>query len=235
MKNQLGKDGRSYCELCEKKARMYCESDKARLCFDCDRKVHVANFLIAKHCRTLLCHLYRSLAPWKATGPNLGSVVSLCHDCVSIKSNYTPMVQSKAWTRLRRKRSEFGVKMESEIGVRKWSSMRRRHQCGPVEAAGNCLVGCGPVTENLAVVDLKLFTHGWRRERRYRGFSASSVHGQPGNLYGCWPEWWWSSESRTTIKATVFHGGERRGSWGVLGIVRTREGCRQRWVSIGVG
>ncbi|KAL9264491.1 B-box domain protein 30-like protein [Drosera capensis] len=96
MKNQLGRDGRSCCELCEEEARMYCESDKARLCFDCDRKVHAANFLVAKHCRTLLCHLCRSLTPWKAAGPNLGSVVSLCHDCVSIKSNCAPRVPIKA-------------------------------------------------------------------------------------------------------------------------------------------
>ncbi|KAL9269735.1 B-box domain protein 30-like protein [Drosera capensis] len=96
MKNQLGRDGRSCCELCEKEARMYCESDKARLCLDCDRKVHAANFLVAKHCRTLLCHLCRSLTPWKAAGPNLGSIVSLCHDCVSIKSNCTPRVPIKA-------------------------------------------------------------------------------------------------------------------------------------------
>ncbi|KAJ4726204.1 Zinc finger, B-box [Melia azedarach] len=71
------------CELCECAARMYCESDQASLCWDCDEKVHRANFLVAKHSRSLLCHVCQSLTPWKASGPKLGPTVSVCDACVA--------------------------------------------------------------------------------------------------------------------------------------------------------
>lgn len=71
------------CELCECVARMYCESDQANLCWDCDEKVHRANFLVAKHLRSLLCHVCQSLTPWKASGPKLGPTVSVCDTCVT--------------------------------------------------------------------------------------------------------------------------------------------------------
>ncbi|KAG2299330.1 hypothetical protein Bca52824_035802 [Brassica carinata] len=41
--------GKKKCELCDGVARMFCESDQASLCWDCDGKVHGANFLVAKH------------------------------------------------------------------------------------------------------------------------------------------------------------------------------------------
>lgn len=69
------------CELCGKPARMFCESDQARLCWDCDEKVHAANFLVAKHCRTLLCHACACPTPWKAAGLKLVSAVSVCCAC----------------------------------------------------------------------------------------------------------------------------------------------------------
>lgn len=69
------------CELCNNAARMFCESDQASLCWDCDEKVHAANFLVAKHSRTLLCHVCHSPTPWKAAGPKLGPTVSVCHAC----------------------------------------------------------------------------------------------------------------------------------------------------------
>ncbi|KAJ4729936.1 Zinc finger, B-box [Melia azedarach] len=71
------------CELCKLQARTYCESDQASLCWDCDAKVHTANFLVARHSRTLLCHLCHSLTPWKATGEKLGQTVSVCDSCIS--------------------------------------------------------------------------------------------------------------------------------------------------------
>ncbi|PPE00838.1 hypothetical protein GOBAR_DD02115 [Gossypium barbadense] len=70
------------CELCGRLARMHCESDQANLCWDCDFKVHGANFLVAKHNRTLLCHVCQSPTPWLASGRNLGSAVSVCDSCV---------------------------------------------------------------------------------------------------------------------------------------------------------
>ncbi|KAK9269543.1 hypothetical protein L1049_001319 [Liquidambar formosana] len=71
------------CELCSDPARMYCESDQASLCWDCDEKVHCANFLVARHSRSLLCHVCQSPTPWKASGPKLGHTVSVCDSCVT--------------------------------------------------------------------------------------------------------------------------------------------------------
>ncbi|XP_017978753.1 PREDICTED: zinc finger protein CONSTANS-LIKE 4 isoform X1 [Theobroma cacao] len=71
------------CELCNSLAKMYCESDLAILCWDCDSRVHGANFLVAKHLRTLLCHLCQSPTPWNGSGPKLGPTVSVCDNCVN--------------------------------------------------------------------------------------------------------------------------------------------------------
>ncbi|XP_050215441.1 uncharacterized protein LOC126666650 [Mercurialis annua] len=72
------------CELCGGVARMYCESDQASLCWSCDEKVHCANFLVAKHCRNLLCQVCQSPTPWKASGSKLGPTVSVCDSCFSL-------------------------------------------------------------------------------------------------------------------------------------------------------
>nr|POE89636.1 b-box zinc finger protein 32 [Quercus suber] len=82
------------CELCWKAARMYCESDEASLCWDCDEKVHGANFLVARHERTLLCQVCRSLTPWKSSGPKLCPTVSVCEACVNNSSNECQRGQS---------------------------------------------------------------------------------------------------------------------------------------------
>jgi hypothetical protein len=74
------------CELCDSLAKMYCESDQASLCWDCDANVHSANFLVAKHSRTLLCHVCQSLTPWTGTGPKLGPTLSVCDNCVNNSS-----------------------------------------------------------------------------------------------------------------------------------------------------
>lgn len=70
------------CELCGLAARMFCESDQASLCWDCDEKVHSANFLVAKHTRATLCHVCHSPTPWKASGPSIGRTVSVCGGCI---------------------------------------------------------------------------------------------------------------------------------------------------------
>ena len=69
------------CELCESPARMYCDSDQASLCWDCDVKVHGANFLVARHSRTLLCQVCQTPTPWSAAGANLGPTLSICRNC----------------------------------------------------------------------------------------------------------------------------------------------------------
>ncbi|KAJ9168959.1 hypothetical protein P3X46_020432 [Hevea brasiliensis] len=74
------------CELCDSLAKIYCESDQASLCWDCDANVHCANFLVSKHSRTLLCHLCQSFTPWTASGPKFSPTVSVCENCVNNSS-----------------------------------------------------------------------------------------------------------------------------------------------------
>ncbi|PON85812.1 B-box-type zinc finger [Trema orientale] len=71
------------CELCDSPAKMYCDSDRASLCWDCDARVHGANFLVAKHSRTLLCRVCQALTPWSGSGAKLSPTVSVCHNCVN--------------------------------------------------------------------------------------------------------------------------------------------------------
>ncbi|KAF2574833.1 hypothetical protein F2Q70_00004951 [Brassica cretica] len=75
------------CELCDRVARMFCESDQASLCWDCDGKVHGANFLVAKHTRCLLCNVCQSPTPWKASGLRFGPTVSICESCLARTNN----------------------------------------------------------------------------------------------------------------------------------------------------
>lgn len=50
------------CELCKEAAILYCPADEARLCWDCDARIHSANFLVARHSRALLCSCCGALA-----------------------------------------------------------------------------------------------------------------------------------------------------------------------------
>ncbi|KAI3828263.1 hypothetical protein L1987_02361 [Smallanthus sonchifolius] len=70
------------CELCSHIARVCCQSDNASLCYVCDQNVHSANFLVAKHSRTLLCHKCQSPTPWTASGLHLGHAATVCVDCL---------------------------------------------------------------------------------------------------------------------------------------------------------
>lgn len=70
------------CELCESAAAsLYCGSDQASLCWDCDSMVHSANFIVFKHTRTLLCHSCQSPTPWTGSGSKLDPTVSVCEAC----------------------------------------------------------------------------------------------------------------------------------------------------------
>lgn len=69
------------CALCRQPALLFCESDRASLCWDCDAKVHGANFLVARHTRCLLCRACQEPTPWKASGAQLGRTVSVCDGC----------------------------------------------------------------------------------------------------------------------------------------------------------
>lgn len=85
------------CELCKRIARTHCESDRASLCWGCDYKVHSANFLVARHSRTLLCQICQSPTPWTATGLKIGPTVSVCDTCVQNynKSNYNEEIEDR--------------------------------------------------------------------------------------------------------------------------------------------
>lgn len=74
------------CELCNSRAKLFCESDQASLCWECDAKVHSANFLVTKHPRFLLCHVCQSLTAWHGTGPKFVSTISVCNTCVNNNS-----------------------------------------------------------------------------------------------------------------------------------------------------
>ncbi|XP_047155536.1 zinc finger protein HD1-like [Vigna umbellata] len=71
------------CDLCNSPAKLSCESDQASLCWECDAKVHSANFLVTKHLRILLCHVCQSLTAWHGTGPKFVPTVSVCNTCVN--------------------------------------------------------------------------------------------------------------------------------------------------------
>ncbi|XP_042400644.1 histone H3.v1-like [Zingiber officinale] len=75
--------GVNKCELCNCPARIHCESDQANLCWECDAKVHGANFLVARHSRCLLCRSCQSPTPWRAEGSRLGATVSVCQMCAA--------------------------------------------------------------------------------------------------------------------------------------------------------
>ncbi|KAG0477244.1 hypothetical protein HPP92_014085 [Vanilla planifolia] len=72
------------CGLCDRAARMYCESDQACLCWECDAKVHGANFLVARHTRELLCRNCQEQTPWRAAGPRLNPTISVCESCAAV-------------------------------------------------------------------------------------------------------------------------------------------------------
>ncbi|XP_042068141.1 B-box zinc finger protein 23-like [Salvia splendens] len=69
------------CELCKQAARLHCESDQAILCWDCDAKVHSANFLVARHSRNLLCRVCQSPTSWSSSGSKLSPTYSSCRKC----------------------------------------------------------------------------------------------------------------------------------------------------------
>ncbi|KAE8732145.1 Adenine nucleotide alpha hydrolases-like superfamily protein isoform 1 [Hibiscus syriacus] len=104
----MGKDRMKKCELCGKLARIDCESDQANLCWDCDLKVHGANFLVAKHSRTLLCHVCQNPTPWLASGRNLGSAVTVCDSCVENRNDEPEVTAEES------SEGEYGEEEEDE-------------------------------------------------------------------------------------------------------------------------
>ncbi|KAI3804786.1 hypothetical protein L1987_26595 [Smallanthus sonchifolius] len=93
--NHKSDTGMKRCELCNHRARIYCQSDNASLCYDCDQNVHSSNFLVAKHSRTLLCHKCQSPTPWTASGLNLGRAATVCVTCLDEDSSQRRMTSHR--------------------------------------------------------------------------------------------------------------------------------------------
>jgi hypothetical protein len=70
------------CALCNAEPHVHCESDEAFLCYACDARVHRANFLVARHTRTILCYKCKTLTEVYASGPTVDTaVISTCSEC----------------------------------------------------------------------------------------------------------------------------------------------------------
>ncbi|XP_058068140.1 B-box zinc finger protein 32-like [Magnolia sinica] len=70
------------CELCNGRASLYCESDSAFLCFDCDRTVHEANFLVARHVRRIVCRRCGQFDGDCISGVGSRQIRPICRPCV---------------------------------------------------------------------------------------------------------------------------------------------------------
>eukprot|EP01018_Ginkgo_biloba_P014176 Gb_39551 [translate_table: standard] len=75
------------CELCRKQATLYCEADSAFLCWECDVKVHEANFLVAKHGRIVLCCKCNQFSGKCTSGPCPLGIQALCGACCKFELN----------------------------------------------------------------------------------------------------------------------------------------------------
>ncbi|GFZ08184.1 hypothetical protein Acr_19g0011210 [Actinidia rufa] len=69
------------CELCDGEASLYCPSDSAFLCWNCDAKVHQANFLVARHVRRTVCSLCKSLTGNRISGAGSPLLHLICQSC----------------------------------------------------------------------------------------------------------------------------------------------------------
>ncbi|XP_024399245.1 uncharacterized protein [Physcomitrium patens] len=69
------------CELCDGVAALYCEADEAHICWICDAKVHSANFLVARHTRSVLCGTCGTQTSWRASGANPTPLPGVCAEC----------------------------------------------------------------------------------------------------------------------------------------------------------
>ncbi|KAJ4964084.1 hypothetical protein NE237_024023 [Protea cynaroides] len=75
------------CELCNGDASLYCASDSAFLCWDCDARVHEANFLVARHVRQTLCSKCKALDGNRMSGVGFRPVYSVCRLCTPVPEN----------------------------------------------------------------------------------------------------------------------------------------------------
>ncbi|KAA8541538.1 hypothetical protein F0562_022690 [Nyssa sinensis] len=70
------------CELCNGEAALYCSSDSAFLCWNCDSKVHGANFLVARHVRRTVCSECKGFTNNRISGVGFQPVRPICRSCL---------------------------------------------------------------------------------------------------------------------------------------------------------
>ncbi|XP_020237781.1 B-box zinc finger protein 32 [Cajanus cajan] len=138
--NQLAKSKltqHSYLEISRKReeASLYCPSDSAFLCSDCDAAVHAANFLVARHLRRLLCCKCDRFAGIHISGASSRRLPSTCGWCSaenpSCSSTRVSSSEKKTRPAEKRKscgRSEAAEKRRRNVGweaaeevLEKWS------------------------------------------------------------------------------------------------------------------
>ncbi|KAL4182322.1 hypothetical protein AMTRI_Chr12g275380 [Amborella trichopoda] len=78
------------CELCNGEAEVYCVPDSAFLCFQCDARVHEANFLVARHLRRLVCYRCRGLDENGVSGTCISPLRWLCDPCSNVEGESDP-------------------------------------------------------------------------------------------------------------------------------------------------
>ncbi|KAL3693538.1 hypothetical protein R1sor_007189 [Riccia sorocarpa] len=69
------------CELCADRATVYCPADDANVCWSCDAKVHSANFLVARHSRSVLCSKCCEPTDCRTSGSHPSPLSRLCGCC----------------------------------------------------------------------------------------------------------------------------------------------------------
>ncbi|KAJ7962680.1 B-box zinc finger protein [Quillaja saponaria] len=80
------------CELCKGEASVYCASDSAFLCWNCDSVVHQANFLVARHIRLTLYSNCKGFSGNQISGAGVGNLKPFCRSCLT--ENYSPEIYS---------------------------------------------------------------------------------------------------------------------------------------------
>ncbi|CAK9146086.1 unnamed protein product [Ilex paraguariensis] len=86
------------CELCSGEAALYCSSDSAFLCWNCDTKVHEHNFLVARHFRRTICSVCKNFAGDRISGVGIRPYRAICQSCLpdspgdELESSYSSSV-----------------------------------------------------------------------------------------------------------------------------------------------
>lgn len=68
--------------MCKGGASLYCESDSAFLCWNCDARVHEANFLVARHVRRTVCFKCKGFDGNRISGVGFEPFRSICGSCL---------------------------------------------------------------------------------------------------------------------------------------------------------